>query len=430
MRRIGNSKICPILSAKIMSQSKEELPVIVQLKNKNTKLADGIMGMAIQKKSNLPLINGIACSLTSEMIYRLSTNSEIEYISFDSKIFTQMDIAGPSIDVSFPHNQGFQGEGVTIAVIDTGISPHQDLTRPNNRIIGFKDFVNNKKDPYDDNGHGTHVAGIIAGNGFSSRGRYKGIAPKSNILALKALDHQGGGNSSNVIAALSYIVETKEKYNTKIVNLSVGSPANNYCQNDPLCKAVSEANKKGLIVIVAGGNNGPSEKTILSPGISPNAITVGAVDDKGTINPADDVIADFSSRGPTIEGLVKPDLVAPGVSIKSLSHNKLDSYNSLSGTSMATPVVSGSAALLLNKDSSLSPLEIKRKLTGTCRDLNVSKDIQGAGMINLEKLFFDDSKKKKDNIKSEKESSASHKDSNLEIFIILIFVLLLLDKNI
>ena len=157
MRRIGNSKICPILNAKIMSQSKEELPVIVQLKDNNIELEKGIMNLSKNVRANLPLINGLACNLTTDVIYRLANSSDIEYISFDSKVFTQLDVAIPTMEASFPHGKGYKGKGVTIAVIDTGVSPHQDLIRPYNRIVGFKDFINKKSAPYDDNGHGTQV---------------------------------------------------------------------------------------------------------------------------------------------------------------------------------------------------------------------------------------------------------------------------------
>ncbi len=274
--------------------------------------------------------------------------------------------------------------------------------------------------------HGTHVAGIIAGNGFSSKGRYMGVAPKANILGIKALDEYGGGSTSDIIAAISYIVETKSKYNTKIINLSLGTPANNTCDKDPLCKAVDMAVKSGLIVISAAGNSGPKEGTILSPGISRNAITVGAVDDKRTIDSSDDTIAPFSSRGPTIEGIMKPDIVAPGVNIKSLSNIKLDSYASLSGTSMATPLVSGSVALLFNKYPNLSPEEIKEKIISSCVDLKQSRANQGAGMLNL-KMLFGDSINEIENY--QKPNSIFSDNEMLENLLVLLIVIFLLDSR-
>lgn len=429
MRRMSNSKICPILSAKIMSQSKEELPVIVQLREGNTELENGVMSLSTKVRSSLPLINGIACNLTTDIIYRLANSPNIEYISFDSKVFTQLDVAVPTIEAQFPHEKGYKGEGITIAIIDTGVAPHQDLTRPTNRIIGFKDFINKKSSPYDDNGHGTHVAGIIAGNGFSSRGKYTGIAPESNILAIKALDSEGSGNTSNIISAISYAIETKSQYNTRILNLSIGSPANNSCQNDPLCKTVKEAVRNGLIVVVAAGNSGPDERTILSPGISPDVITVGAVDDKRTIDTKDDSIAPFSSRGPTNEGLTKPDVVAPGVNINSLSNSKLDGYNALSGTSMATPLVSGSVALLLNKYGSLSSRDTKKKLMSSCVDLRDSRENQGAGLVNLQKLFYEPAKEKTNNVEKERKRPTPNRNNLLENLLVLLLVLFLLDEN-
>jgi len=274
--------------------------------------------------------------------------------------------------------------------------------------------------------HGTHVSGIIAGNGFSSKGKYMGVAPKANILAIKALDENGGGSTSDIIAALSYIVETKDKYNTKIINISLGTPANSSCDKDPLCKAVDMAVKAGLTVITAAGNSGPKEGTILSPGTSKNVITVGAVDDKRTIDPSDDTIAPFSSRGPTLEGLMKPDIVAPGVNIRSLSNIKLDSYSTLSGTSMATPLVSGSVALLLSKYKDLKPQEIKEKLMKSCIDLKNTQETQGSGMLNLKLLFNDE---KKPTTKNPLKSADSDGDL-FESIIIILIVLFLLDSRI
>lgn len=424
VRRLINSKLCPILSSKIMSQSREEVPVIVQLRASDN---NKINSLVSKIKADLPLINGFAGYMSTETIYRIIDDPDIEFISFDSQVYALLDIAAPTMEAHFPHDKSYEGEGITIAVIDTGVAPHYDLTRPKNRLIGFKDFVNNKTAPYDDNGHGTHVAGIIAGNGFSSRGRYVGIAPKANILAIKALNAQGGGNISDVVAAISYAIETKDKYNTKILNLSLGTPANVPSDKDPLCKAVDAATKAGLIVIVAAGNSGPKEGTILSPGISKNVITVGAVDDKRTIDPSDDTIAPFSSRGPTIEGLMKPDIVAPGVNIRSLSNTSLDGYLSLSGTSMATPLVSGSVALLLNKYGNLSLEEVRKKLVSSCIDLKDSKEKQGAGMLNL-KLLFDD--KNQSNVLCESIDANSGNKDSFETLLFLLLVLFLLDSRI
>ena len=428
MRRIGNSKICPILSAKLSSQSREELPVIVQGKN-YSKLNNLIFDMSGEVRSSLPLIGGIACKLSTDSIYRLAEDIDIDYISFDSKVFALLDIASASVEANLPHRRGYTGEGVTVAIIDTGTSPHSDLLVPNERIVGFKDFVNNRSSPYDDNGHGTHIAGIIAGSGYSSNGKYTGIAPKANILPIKALDENGSGNTSDIIKAISWAIETKNQYNTKIINLSLGSPVNNPCSKDPLCKATKEATDNGLVVVVAAGNSGPSKKSILSPGISPNVITVGAVDDKRTPNTSDDTIASFSSRGPTKEGLNKPDIVAPGVNIMSLSNTKQNGYTSLSGTSMATPVISGAIALLLEKESNLSPDEIKRRLARSCIDLKEYKEDQGSGMISLNKLFRDSLEDKNNNLAPNEKPSFSSRNPYIENILTLLFVLFLLKHD-
>lgn len=387
MRRMSSNKLCPILNAKIMAQSTEDVPVIIQFREKNQNLLKDISNLSSKVKNDLPLISGLAGNMSTDIIYRLSTTPEVEYISFDSNVYSLLDIATSTMEAQFPHDKGMEGEGITIAVIDTGVAPHYDLVKPSNRIVAFKDFVNDNSTPYDDNGHGTHVAGIIAGNGYSSKGKYVGVAPKSNILGIKALDENGGGSTSDIISALSYVIDNKEKFNIKIINLSLGTPVNNNPEKDPLLKAVEKCVEAGIVVVSAAGNSGPMEKTILSPGISSKVITVGAVDDKRTIDISDDSIAEFSSRGPTPQGLLKPDLVAPGVNIRSLSNSKLDSYTSLSGTSMATPLVSGSLALLYNRHGDLSPDECKKKLTQACVPLNESMQSQGSGMLNLRNLF-------------------------------------------
>jgi len=389
LKRLNNDKLCPILSAKIMAQSIEDVPVIIQYNKDVKEDVNNIRGLSTDLKYGLPIINGFAGNISTDIIYKLATSPDIEYISFDAKVYSLLDIATSTMEATFPHNLGYEGEGITVAVIDTGVAAHNDLTKPRNRIVAFLDLVNGKESPYDDNGHGTHVAGIIAGNGYSSNGKYAGVAPKANIVGIKALDAFGGGSTSDIISGLSYIVENKDRLNIDILNLSLGTPPTNNPAKDPLVRAVEKCVEAGIIVVTAAGNNGPNEKTILSPGISNSVITVGAVNDNRTIKIDDDTIAPFSSRGPTPQGLQKPDLVAPGVNIRSLSNIKLDSYQSLSGTSMATPLISGSVALLLNKDKKKTPSQVKSQLIKNCiklNDANVAS--QGAGMLDLKNLFF------------------------------------------
>ncbi len=413
------NKLCPILSAKVLTQSREPVPVIVQLNNTIKNINNYVSSLSADISFSLPIINGFAGLMSTETIYKLSTSQDVAFISFDNKVHTLLDIALPTIAADFAHEKGYKGENITIAIIDTGVFPHDDLIKPINRIIAFEDVVNKRDKAYDDNGHGTHVAGIIAGNGYSSNGKYAGVAPSANLLIVKALDENGGGSSSDIIHALSFIIETKDLYNTKIVNLSLGSPARGSCAKDPLCKAVEKTVDAGLIVMVAAGNSGPKEGSILSPGISSKVITVGAIDDKNTIDFSDDTLADFSSRGPTLDGLNKPDILAPGVNIESLSNSNTSKYISLSGTSMATPMVSGSVALLLNKYGNLTAVEVKEKLINSCVPLSNNQDKQSAGILNLKKLFEESQDGPIDN--GENNNNIFNKDEMMELIFSYLF---------
>ncbi|MCD4786399.1 MAG: S8 family peptidase [Candidatus Eremiobacteraeota bacterium] len=249
---------------------------------------------------------------------RLAAPGKIEEVGKPEKeedlsLIDRPTLEGPRFDT--PLTRKYQGEGITIAVIDTGIYPHPDLITPNNRIIGFVDFVNGKKVPYDDGGHGTHVAGDAAGSGLMSDGLYKGPAPKANLIGLKALAGKGGGKTSDVIKSIEWCIRNKDKHNIKIINMSLGHTAQAEYWNDPTNQAVKKAFEAGIIVVAAAGNEGPGAKTVGAPGDCPYAVSVGAADDNNTITPLDDKITDFSSRGPTAGGLMKPDLVAPGEAI-------------------------------------------------------------------------------------------------------------------
>jgi serine protease AprX len=303
---------------------------------------------------------------------------------------------------------GFDGSGVGVAIIDSGVAAWHDEIGPN-RIVHFVDFVARQSQPYDDYGHGTHVAGIIAGNGQTSGGNRRGIAPGAQLIVLKALDGAGDGNVSQVIAAVEYAVRHRRTYNIRIINLSVAAPVYESYHTDPLTQAVRRAVDAGIVVITAAGNLGRDASGaaqyggITAPGNAPWVLTVGAFDDKGTLDGSDDAVASFSSRGPAlIDGTAKPDLVAPGVAIESLGdpgtllyqarpaarrwgtvRTASEPYLALSGTSMAAPIVAGTVALMLQANPSLTPENVKTILQRTAvSNRRYDQLTQGAGFLN------------------------------------------------
>lgn len=282
----------------------------------------------------------------------------------------------------------YTGKGVGVAILDTGIFPHPDF---DSRITVFNDFVNHKQPPYDDNSHGTHVAGVIAGNGKMSSGKYRGMAPGCHLVVCKVLDKKGNGSVVDVLTGLKWIQRNKEKYGIRIVNISVGSlNRSGMGEQSILVRGVDTAWDEGLIIVVAAGNEGPSPMTITTPGISRSVITVGCSDDHKMVDVGGVRMVNYSGRGPTEECIVKPDVVAPGCNIIScnvISKRDGSAYAGKSGTSMATPIVSGAIALLLEKYPYMTNLEVKLKLRDSTDDLGLSKNQQGWGLLNVEKLL-------------------------------------------
>ena len=384
---INFNKLCPIVQGQVNSNKNNIIPVIISFKTEK-KIKEGkISSLSNKLNYNLPIVNGCACEMCIDSILEITADPDVEYISYDSKVFAVMDIARSVVGADLILNTGYTGKNVTVAIIDTGISPHADLIYPKSRIIGFKDFVNNETKFYDDNGHGTHCAGILAGNGYSSKGKYKGIATEANILSVKVLDENGNGNTSDILSTVQWIIEKKEIYKTRIVNISLGAIAQYKERRDPLVKAANRAIDNNLIVIAAVGNSGPMRNTILSPATSRHVISVGALDDGRTAEMNDGNIAEFSSRGPTLDRIRKPDLIAPGVDIMSLSNKNLTGYTTLSGTSMSAPMVSGAAALLLNENPNYNHFDIKRKLIKACTKIKASSYEQGAGILDINRIF-------------------------------------------
>lgn len=282
--------------------------------------------------------------------------------------------------------EGVTGRGIGVAVLDTGCFLHEDFEH---RVTAFSDMVQKRLLPYDENGHGSHICGIIGGDGHASGGIYRGIAPGCNLIPIKVLDKRGNGFASDVLAGLRFIREHKERLGIRIINISVGSfSRKSMGENSALVRGVNEAWDDGLVVVVAAGNMGPKSGTITTPGISRKVITVGCSDDDKEVNVMGSRMVDYSGRGPTGSCICKPDLVAPGASIISWS-NQAGRYTAKSGTSMATPLVSGAIALLLEKYPHMTNLEVKLRLRERCTDLGLPKNQQGWGILDVEKLLRD-----------------------------------------
>jgi serine protease AprX len=369
-----------------------------------------------QLKHAFQAISGAAYRIPAKLLTFLEGDPDVVYVTPDRPNTPAFDDAAPAVLADVARTQySLDGSGIGVAVIDSGVYSHDDLKKANNsgsRIVYSESFVAGDSSTNDAYGHGTHVAGIVAGNGHDSQSgyaeQYLGIAPNANIINLRVLDGNGSGSDSQVIAAIQRAIQLKSTYNIRIINLSLGRPIYESYTLDPLCQAVEAAWQAGIVVVVAAGNAGRTNSggihgygTIQAPGNDPNVITVGATNTMGTPTRLDDIMASYSSKGPTLlDHVVKPDLVAPGNRIVSLlapgstlannyssltlspstplisctlstlglsvcTSDSSAKYLSLSGTSMATPVVSAAAALMIQKDPTLAPDTIKARMMKT-----------------------------------------------------------------
>jgi len=285
------------------------------------------------------------------------------------------------------YRQGFFGQGIGVAILDTGIYSHPDFGR---RIRCFFDVINKRRINYDDCSHGTHVSSIIGGNGKMSQGKYMGVAPEAELIHIKVLDRRGNGNKDDVIKGIDWVIQNRHRYRIRILNISVGTIKESKSRDEQLVKAVEKAWDAGIVVVVAAGNMGPEPMTITVPGNSRKVITVGSLDDSIHKILDKNLHPSYSGCGPTAECVCKPDIVAPGSSItacNAVSTKDKRYYCMKSGTSMATPVVSGSIALLLSKYPYLSNVEIKMILHESAVNLGMPKHRQGWGSIDVEKLL-------------------------------------------
>src|SRR6266704_1598711 len=371
-------------------------------------------------KTKLDFIKGAHYSVPVESLDALADDPDVVYISPDRRLNGSLNNTAAAVNANVAWQSGFDGTGVGVAVIDSGISLHADLYSSNNknRIIYNQDFVGGGTNDY--YGHGEHVAGVIAGSGkdsnYSTSSGYlrtfKGIAPNANLINLRVLDQNGQGTDSGVISAIQQAINLQSKYHIRVMNLSLGRQVFESYKQDPLCQAVEAAWKAGIVVVAAAGNYGRDNSmgtggyaTITSPGNDPYVITVGAMKTAGSPLRSNSLSTSYSSKGPTLlDHVVKPDIVAPGNRVVSLygppflnpipggsyyvyealpqqypqnlvlfnyyqqpifGSSVSSSYYFLSGTSMATPVVSGAAALLIQSQPKITPDQVKARLMKT-----------------------------------------------------------------
>jgi serine protease AprX len=379
------------------------------------------------------MIGAASTDLTEDQLADVAALPYVAAVTADSPVFatsatvaptSTLDITNATIGLGSlaSRDARLTGAGVTVAVIDSGTDdlPDLDAADGSSRIVGWADFVGRSRWPYDDGGHGTFVAGLIAGNGAASRpvdqgGRatqqFRGVAPGAGIVSLKVLDRYGQGTASALIAAIQWTIRHRDQYGIRVINLSVEGAPTCSAAFDPIDLAAEAAWKAGIVVVCTAGNEGSfGPGGILSPGNDPYVITVGALDTAQTATQADDAVASWSSMGPSMfDEFAKPDLVAPGVHVVSLRdrwsyldrtypQNRVpvssyipgappwwpESYFVMSGTSTAAPIVSGVVALMLQKDPTLKPDDVKTRLMASADALvGAPPKQQGAGEVDV-----------------------------------------------
>jgi subtilisin family serine protease len=375
----ATSKIHPALAAVLeqtlsVAEAGAQPPIKIIVKHKpfiETMAAAAAVGgvMAVERQYSR-VFAGSAMTATPAAIRVLATRPDVDMIWLDEPVHTLLDVSVPLIGAPKVWNAGVTGKGIRVGIVDTGIDPdHPDFA---GRIATTKDLTG--EGDRDNNGHGTHVAGIVGGTGAQSGGKYRGVAPDCTFIIAKVLKGDGSGMMSDVIAGLEFVVEQ----HAQVVNLSLGGGGN--CDGtDALSTACNSVWDQGIVVCVAAGNAGPGAGTLGSPGCAKKPITIGATDKQ-------DGLADYSSRGPTADGRVKPDVCFPGSSIHSCRAKGTsmgtpidDFYTTASGTSMATPHATGTSALVLQAQPTLTPQQIKDALMSTAKDLGLDANMQGKG---------------------------------------------------
>ena len=358
-------------------------------------------------REHLGLVHGVAAALSGDRLLAVEDHPVVDAVTVDAPIRVQgqLDRSGTARSVyrdvtgaSGLAGAGLSGAGVTVALIDTGVADLPDVA---GRVLPVTDPVTGMTAPCvdfsgeghcgDSYGHGTFMAGIIMGDGASSGGRFAGVAPGADLLSLKVAGRDGSSDVSKVLSAIQWTVQNKDRYGIRVLNLSLGTDSTRSWTTDPFNYAVERAWEAGIVVVVSAANFGPAPGTIAKPADDPWVLTVGAIDDRGTAPVGDDALPSFTSRGPTADGVAKPDVVAPGAhlislrapgsAVDQLAPGVVDgSHRRGSGTSMAAAAVTGGVALLLEKHPGWTAAQVKASLRATARPTGASSDPSAVGV--------------------------------------------------
>jgi serine protease AprX len=436
-RSYDAAKIDPALLSQVLADPKADYDVIVRSAADKSKARDDRAGRAGDEvtkaggkaRHSLGIVGGASARIKGVDLLGLTNSARVDYVFADAPLVSRWD---PAADADKATTAGIKainapeawktynvtGRGIGVAIVDSGIYAHPDIA---GRIAAQVDLTGSTVTTtdaltnqittttvgtvglgVDPGGHGTHVAGLVAGNGASSGGAYTGVAPEASLLDVRVIRADGTSNTGLVLRGLQWVLANRATYNIKVVNLSLGAPVTKSYKLDPLATGAEVLTFAGITVVVSAGNSGPTATTITAPANDPFVITVGAVDDNQTAATLDDTIASFSSRGRTsFDAGSKPDVSAPGRRMVSLRApgSALDTlyperrvlgtdplgagYFTLSGTSMSAPVVAGTVALMLQRNSTLTPSQVKKSLKSGATPLSGFTALdQGAGRID------------------------------------------------
>ena len=385
-------KAQPILVQIAASDPDQIVNVIIQKTVQAGQVEKQVLQLGGTALQDLKIINAVSARMTAGAALQIARSVDVRWVSLDAPVVSSgcdkcVDtsklanayIRAIKADQVWNNSPYRQGTGIGVAVVDSGINPNGDLFTQagvSRQVadVHFNSDVN--KTPTDGYGHGTHVASIVGGDGSESTGKYIGVAPLVNIINVKVSNDDGSAMMKDVVAGLQWVLANKDKYNIRVVNLSLNSSVAESYHTSPLDAAVEILWFNKIVVVASAGNRGNG--AIYPPANDPFIITVGATDDKGTPALTDDVLASFSAYGPTTDGIQKPDLVAPGTNIIARVINQNmglagahpsnrvgDQYFRMSGTSMSAPMVSGAVALLLQDEPGLTPDQVKYRLMAT-----------------------------------------------------------------